>query len=743
MPDHSAVVSCFNIDSEPRGQGYWKLNVSILEDSEFKEGISCIIRDAISEYEGVSSMLVWELIKLRVREFSIKYSQLKHRKRNRYVEALENTVNKIKQILVDGKGDTQCLKDRKEALEREINTILSEKALGAQIRARAKWIEKGEKSTSYFLRLEKHHQSSNTIKGLRNENNEIIYGSKKSLTLMREFYMNLYSSRDVSFSEIQEYFADVQSDLILSKEHQKWCEGLISVHDCEEALKKMKKNKSPGLDGLPAEFYQTFWQDIKQVLVNAYNECFEKGELLPSQRKSVLSLIYKKGDKYDIKNYRPISLINADYKILASVLAKRLKSVLPFVIHTDQTGFIENRYIGSNVRLVSDIIEYADAKLKGGALIMLDFEKAFDSLEWRFLEQSLAYFNFGPEFMKWVKVLYKHPIATIKNNNFLSEDFNLSRGVRQGCPLSAPLFTVAVEVLAIKIRQTNSIVGFPIPNEMKTERETKLSQYADDTIIILGNALDTDQALNIIKKYGQVSGLRLNLHKTVGVPLGVDKENIPSLSPQIAWTLNPVKVLGVYVGGTEDECNKLNWDGKITNLERLLNSWKQRNLSLFGKITIIKTLALPNIIYCASMAIVPPEVYKKIEKLVYGFIWNSKDRIKRNQLINKIEEGGLNMVDIKSRLDSLKAIWVKRILTENNNSSWNRLPRMYFNTLGLEMISHFNFCDNNLHELNQIPEFYMQAVVAFSKAKDPNKVSNQNELTMQILWGNHLFTVSE
>ena len=255
VPDHSAVVSGFNIDSEPRGQGYWKLNISILEELEYKQGIRSIIRDTKCEYNDVNPSLVWEFIKIRVKEFSIKYCQAKHRKRNRYVEALEHTVNKIKQFLVEGKGDTQCLKDRKEILEREIDTVLSEKAIGAQIRARAKWIEKGEKSTSYFLRLEKHHQSSNVIKGLKNRNNEIIYGSEKSLTVMRDFYKNLYSSQDVSHDKINRYFSKIESVLTLSKEQQTGCEGQISMQDCEEALKKMKKNKSPGLDGLPIEFY--------------------------------------------------------------------------------------------------------------------------------------------------------------------------------------------------------------------------------------------------------------------------------------------------------------------------------------------------------------------------------------------------------------------------------------------------------------------------------------------------------
>ncbi len=419
--------------------------------------------------------------------------------------------------------------------------------------------------------------------------------------------------------------------------------------------------------------------DVKELVLDSFNASYIKGTLSPSQRKSVLSLFYKKGDKADIKNYRPISLTNVDYKILAAVMAKRLKTVLPYIIETDQTGFMEGRYIGTNVRLVSDIIEYANANEKEGVLIMLDFEKAFDSLEWDFLQHSLSYFNFGPVFKKWVSIMYNKPYATIKNNNFLSEDFALSRGVRQGCPLSALLFTVAVEVLAIRLRQDTKIKGFPLPNEIKEKKEAKLSQYADDTILILGRALDTDDALSIIRNFSTVAGLRLNLKKTIGIPLGSDRKNKNNLSKCIEWTMKPVKVLGIYVGGEEKERIGLNWESKLVRLEKILNTWKQRKLTLFGKINIIKTLALPSIVYCASIISVPFEVTKQIERLLYKYIWNSHDRIKRNQLINQIEEGGLNMIDIVSQFEALKAVWMNRILQENCMSNWVRLPRLYLN----------------------------------------------------------------
>jgi len=743
VPDHDAVVTSFSIDNEKRGSGYWKLNVSVLEESEYQDNIRKLITQTLEENIGIEKALIWELLKIRIKELSIRYCTLRNRRKNKRLDMLEFSIGKIKQYMKESEKELDKLKAQKEVLENEINIMLNSRAKGAQIRSKAKWIEEGEKSTAYFLRLEKHHQITNVIKGLRNNKGDIIHGSEGTLAIMKEFYENLYSSRNPDEEATEDYFNDIKPEHVLDESEQQVCEGSISAYECEEVLKKMKNNKSPGRDGIPVEFYKVFWHDLNEILVDSFNESFANGTLSPSQRTSVISLLFKKGDKYDIKNYRPISLTNIDYKIVASVLALRLKKVLPSIISTDQTGFMEGRFIGCNVRLVNDIIQYANENNKEGCLIMLDFEKAFDTLEWSFLQNSLIKFNFGTEFIRWVSVLYNKPNAIIKNNNHLSEGFNLTRGVRQGCPLSALLFTLAVEILAINLKQDTSIKGFLLPDESKIEKETKLSQYADDTILILSKARDTDKAIDLISKFGLISGLRLNLKKTVGVPLGRDRKDVSQLSKIIEWTTKPVKVLGIYVGGEDSECMKMNWDKRLLNLEKLLNTWKQRDLTLFGKITIIKTLALPSMIYCASIICVPQSVVKQIEKLLYKFIWKSKDRIKRNKLINNIEDGGMNMIDIVSQFESLKAIWVNRISQANSTHNWSRLPRFYLNKIGLKVITLFNFCSEKLHVLYEIPQFYREVIMAFSKAKVPNKIISRLDLLSQTIWGNHLLSIKK
>ena len=229
-----------------------------------------------------------------------------------------------------------------------------------------------------------------------------------------------------------------------------------------------------------------------------------------SQKRGTKTLI-PKGDENlsDLKNWRPISLLNINYKILSKALAKRMEQQLPKLIHSDQTGFVNGRYIGQNIRLLSDIMEFSDSKKCQGLLLFVDFEKAFDTLEWSFISKTLEVFNFGNKFKKWFNVLYNSVQSSAVNGRFMTNYFEITRGLRQGCPLSPSLFIFAVELLALKIRQNRNCAGIHSPNS----QEVKISQFADDTTIITNNTDSLKSHLQTIEWFGTVWGLKLNKKK--------------------------------------------------------------------------------------------------------------------------------------------------------------------------------------------------------------------------------------
>lgn len=146
----------------------------------------------------------------------------------------------------------------------------------------------------------------------------------------------------------------------------------------------MKLNKSPGLDGLTVEFYRQFWDKLKFLVEDVLHTGYDKQRLSYSQRTSILTLIFKKGDPLLLENYRPISLLNVDFKLLSYVLAQRLKKVLPKIINEDQTGYVKNRFIGFNLRQIQDVIDYADTCNIEGASLFVDFYKSIRFIGMRF-----------------------------------------------------------------------------------------------------------------------------------------------------------------------------------------------------------------------------------------------------------------------------------------------------------------------------------------------------------------------
>ena len=223
----------------------------------------------------------------------------------------------------------------------------------------------------------------------------------------------------------------------LSLDEADSCEGLLTENECLEALKTTDSNKSPGNDGLPAEFYKAFWEDISKLLVSALNYSNESGTLSVSQRRGLIKLIPKKNSILsNLKNWRPLSLLNTDYKIASKAIANRLKKVLPNLINQDQTDFLKNRSISENILLVEGMLRHIEREKIPGLLLFVDFEKAFDTIEWAFIVKTLKNLSFDPSPVKWFETLYSDPQSNVMNNGWASEFFSLSRGVRQGYPLS-------------------------------------------------------------------------------------------------------------------------------------------------------------------------------------------------------------------------------------------------------------------------------------------------------------------
>ena len=236
----------------------------------------------------------------------------------------------------------------------------------------------------------------------------------------------------------------------------------------------MPNSKTRGNDGLSKEFHEAFWKELKDPLLKSFYHAKTYKEFSTSQRQAVIKLLEKKDrDKTLIKNWRPISLLNTDLKIFSNVLAAKLKSVLPSLITSQQTAYVQNRYIGQAGRLICDILDLSDKLNVDG---YFDTEKAFDSLDHEFLLVVLKKFDFGNGSIDWIKILLTNQESCVISDGSATSYFKLEKGARQGDPISGYLFIIALEVIFAVIKSNPNIKDFNIFNH-----NYLYTAYADDT----------------------------------------------------------------------------------------------------------------------------------------------------------------------------------------------------------------------------------------------------------------------
>jgi hypothetical protein len=218
-----------------------------------------------------------------------------------------------------------------------------------------------------------------------------------------------------------ETFLKSNVDKSLTEDFRSLCDQPVSLAELDLALRKLPKGKVLGIDGLPAKFFSHFWKDLKESFMVVVQDSFNFGNLPDTMRTSIITLIYKIKDRDDLRKYRPNSLLCSHNKIIAKVLAERMKVVLPFIIHKDQTSFLKDRYIGKNISLFLDTQHYLYKTNKTGYTSLADWEKTYDRIDRPFLEKSLQAFGFGPNFIKWFNLLHKDSNAQVILNGFLTE----------------------------------------------------------------------------------------------------------------------------------------------------------------------------------------------------------------------------------------------------------------------------------------------------------------------------------
>lgn len=326
--------------------------------------------------------------------------------------------------------------------------------------------------------------------------------------------------------------------------------------------------------------------------------------------------------------------------------------------------------------------------------------------------------------------MYNNVSSCVINNGYSSKFFPIQRGIRQGCPLSALLFILAVEILSIHIRNNKQIKGIHINN-----KEIKLTQLADDTTLFIKDVASLQHSFTILDKFHTCSGLKLNYTKTEILPLG----NVKNLNEVKVKIVRKTKSLGIWYFNNITDIEEENHNQKIKELERTLNQWRRRKLTLIGRTTVIKTLIVPKINHVVANLNTPLWFVTKAQQIINEFLWDNKPpKIKNNVITNTVEMGGLKFPNIDLHVKTQKISWIKRIVT-NQTASWMQLLHTFLPQIYINDVIKCTLEPNCLDE--SIPSFYRQILFAwFDITPEPQSAL---DIRRQIIWLNKYIKINK
>ena len=645
ISDHAPVslvlASAVSVERTPR----WRFNSSLLQDHTFKDRLKGHIDMyiAVNLPSAPSAGVVWEALKAYIRGIVIQHASFKKKLQLERLSELERLVRKAEKDFKQDMSPSNL--QTVTQLKFEYNSILTEKVEFGLFRARQKYFESGDKAGKLLASYIKHKELSSSISSVQSMGS-LLTKPVDINNAFREFYKGLYTSATDSSQEEMVNFLNKLNLPTLNLDQREMLDAPITEEEIRETILNMPSGKAPGPDGFTTEFFKCFCTELSPLLLSMYTEALDKGVLPPTLSQALISLILKKDkDPADCNSYRPISLISVDVKILSKILANRLQGVLADIIHPDQVGFIQGRYSTDNIRRLIDIMWIVRNDDTPTAAISLDAEKAFDSVEWSYLFSVLEAFGFGPVFINWVKLLYKQPVAAIQTNGLISPYFKLGRGTRQGCPLSPAMFCLAIEPLAVAVRQNPNFPGVAAGGSAQ-----KLMLFADDILLFVTDPANSIPALlSTIHSFSRFSGYKINWSKSEALSLTAFCPHSLFQSGSFQWPVKGIRYLGILFPQKISDIVKVNFDPLLENISTDVDRWSSLYLSLWGKVNVLKMNCIPRINYFLSSLpiFVNPTYFKRFERICNAFLWNGRrPRMRLGKLYLPVDRGGLGLPNL-------------------------------------------------------------------------------------------------
>ena len=638
-------------DRLPELEFFEGLELECQNDSFFESLLMCIKNDSLSQQSSF-----FQIKSLRKKTLA---NELKELKKNYNVND-RNILEKERKL--------------SQIIELELKTELS------NIRNFERLTD--EKLTPYFLTMAKKSSPTANLCGIKNSEGNAFESEGDRSEYISNFYSDLYkkpvNDQIITQQDILQFLGPVSNvpEVISSKLTAPEKEDLdrdFTINELDTSIKNANLNSASGPDGISNKFIKHFWNFFRVPLFKYARCTYEKGVLTNTFRTAKIRLIPKKGNAEHIKNWRPISLLNCFYKIISRALSFRIKKYMDRITKVGQKGYSTTKQCQEVLISIIDEIQKCKNSGKKGAIISLDIKKAFDSLSHSFLKQSLIFFNFGPNIIRWLMLISTGRSACIiLENEIFGRIFELERGNAQGDTISPFLFNIGYQILLLKLNFDLQIIGFtevlpipphltPLPPSVSTYPRKVYALADDNTVLCNLDFSSINRVKTILEEYFEISGLQCNVEKSFLMPIG-NEDPLPAEITDIGFTIsNELTVLGLILDSVNSNFTKSvkKIKDKITSQ---INFWSRFNLSLPGRINIAKSMMYSQINYLGSFLPFNTVDVQSFEKLITDYVGGNL-KIAYKRFFTPIEHSGLGLFKMDNFLAAQKCSWLRRALS--------------------------------------------------------------------------------
>ena len=732
--DHAPLYIKFCLSQQTKGRGYWRIPSSILSDPVYDKKMKNLLSEMQENKGNLLPDQLLDFTKSSVRGESIQFVTQQRNVQLSWTKQVDADLKVLTQARDKVQGDIPRVKvytEQIRLLQVERDELISSSNQQKRWYNAARKHYELNRPTKYYYRLPGSKYDS--IKRLQDENGQIVTDSGKILDTCHRFYSNLYRKKphpeandeDLQWKFLQHIGTGMSADFYESLDAE------VTIDELKNALDKMKVDTAPGFDGITVAWYKKFWKQVAPILFQAFKYAFQNERLAPSQRRGILRLIPKPNRSLlAVRDWRPITLLPVDYKILSKALAIRLSLVIPSLVHGDQRGFIKGRFIGDNIFDVYSIIAQAEMEEEEGVLMLLDIEKAFDSVSLSFLQEVLDNFNFPESFKQWVRILYTSKELRIINNGHLSKVILPTNGLAQGDGLSPLLFVLTIETLAANIRANDKIEGFKVNSIHK-----KLALLADDMILsIKAKQTSFKAVMDTLIEFNKISNLHVNVEKTAILPIGPKKvaPQILNISP-FTWNHeDSFNYLGVSVYTSLHPPYKQQppqFD-LLHHVESILRTRNTLEDVILGRVQNVRAFVGSKMTYYFAFSPTPPKsLFNKIQSIIVNYIWSfGWHPVNAKLLYQPFDAGGLGLYSLYDQCLSLKFKALNKLFTLTTGEYWQQYLESCF-ALPLKHVATANFSQGDIKKLLKpkvkLPPYWLQALQEWSKVnyRKPNECS--------------------